>query len=102
MTSFLVPKTQDTARSYIRSSELDFFPGLIKEKKFIDPASGLTIFVNKKNSDGTLEKIFLKDNLGNNRYQIIYAKKGKIINYEDVNFLVLNDGKIIISDTVGL
>ncbi len=99
LTSFLVPKTQDTARSYIRSSELDFFPGLIKEKKFIDPASGLTIFVNKKNSDGTLEKIFLKDNLGNNRYQIIYAKKGKIINYEDVNFLVLNDGKIINNDS---
>ena len=93
LTSYLVPKTQDAARSYIRSSNLDFFPGLIKEKKFIDPVSGLTIFVNKKNKDGVMENIFLKDKLDNKKYQIIYAKKGKIIN--DNNFLVLFDGKLI-------
>ena len=36
LTSYIVPKTQDLARSYIRSSTMDFFPKLIKEKKFID------------------------------------------------------------------
>ncbi len=98
LTSYIVPKTQDEARSYIRASELDFFPGLIKEKKFIDPVSGLTIFVNKKSSDGTFEKIFLKDKLSNNKYQIIYAKKGKIVNFENANFLVLQKGKVISND----
>ena len=93
LTTYLVPKSQDAARSYIRSSDLDFFPGLIKEKKFIDPVSGLTIFVNKKRKDGTMENIFLKDKLSNNKYQIIYAKEGRIVN--DNNFLVLFNGKVI-------
>ena len=99
LTSYLVPKTQDTARSYIRSSNIDFFSGLIKEKKFIDPVSGLTIFVNKKKPDGSFEKIFLKDkSTTNKRYQIIYAEKGKIVNNKNINFLVLNKGKIINND----
>ena len=33
--SFISPKSQDTARSFIRSSTVDFFPNLIREKKFI-------------------------------------------------------------------
>ena len=99
LTSYLVPKTQDAARSYIRSSNIDFFSGLIKEKKFIDPASGLTIFVNKKKPDGSFEKIFLKDKSTNKKYQIIYAEKGKIINKDNINFLVLNEGKIINNDS---
>ena len=99
LTSYLVPKTQDAARSYIRSSNIDFFSGLIKEKKFIDPASGLTIFVNKKKPDGSFEKIFLKDKSTNKKYQIIYAEKGKIVNNKNINFLVLNKGKIINNDS---
>ena len=99
LTSYLVPKTQDAARSYIRSSNIDFFSGLIKEKKFIDPVAGLTIFVNKKKPDGSFEKIFLKDKSTYDKYQIIYAEKGKIVNKENINFLVLNKGKIINNDS---
>ena len=29
---FITPKTQDTARSYLRHSNIDFFPSLIKKK----------------------------------------------------------------------
>ena len=60
LTSFLVPKAQDKARSFIRSSGINSFAGLIKEKKFIDPVSGLTIFINEKKSNGILKNIFLK------------------------------------------
>ena len=98
LTSYLVPKSQDAARSYIRSSNIDFFSGLIKEKKFIDPVSGLTIFVNKKKQDGSFEKIFLKDKSTTKKYQIIYAEKGKIVSNDNINFLVLNKGKIINND----
>ena len=46
---FVVPyKTQDKARSYIRSSNLDFFPSLIKPKRFIDTVENLTVFLDKK------------------------------------------------------
>ena len=45
---FIVPQTLDTARSFLRSSNIDYFPSLIKSKKFIDAVSNLTIFIEKK------------------------------------------------------
>ena len=91
---FLVPFTQDKARSYIRSSNLDFFPSLIKPKRFIDTVEHLTVFIDKKDNR-KIEKIILKDSSNQQNIQIIVAKKGMIIN-EDLNkYLILNDGKII-------
>ena len=95
LTALVVPETQNKARSYIRSSNIDFFPSLIKEKKFIDTVENLTIFTNSKDADGTLRNIILKDNLKNASSQIIVAKKGKIIQSNNNKFLVLNNGKII-------
>jgi lipopolysaccharide export system permease protein len=90
----IVPYTQDKARSYIRSSNLDFFPSLIKPRKFIDTVENLTVFINKKEKD-KIDKIILKDSSNSNNIQIIIAKNGQIINNEKNKFLVLNDGKII-------
>ena len=42
---FIVPKSLDTARSYLRDSNIDYFPSLIKSKKFIDAVNNLTIFI---------------------------------------------------------
>ena len=95
LTALVVPETQNKARSYIRSSNIDFFPSLIKEKKFIDTVEDLTIFTNSKDADGTLRNIILKDNLKNAGSQIIIAKKGNVIQSNNNKFLVLNNGKII-------
>ena len=95
LTALVVPETQNKARSYIRSSNIDFFPSLIKEKKFIDTVEDLTIFTNSKDVDGTLRNIILKDNSKNPGSQIIVAKKGNIIQSNNNKFLVLNNGKII-------
>ena len=94
-TSYLVPSSQDKARSYIRDSNIDSFSSLIKERKFIDTVSDLTIFIEKKNKDGTFEKIFLKDNIGKAQSQIIYAQSGKIIMSNKKSYLKLYNGKII-------
>ena len=51
--TIIVPFTQDKSRSFIRNSNLDFFPNLIKPKKFIDTVKGLTIFIEKKNDDNS-------------------------------------------------
>ena len=91
----ITPKTQDTARSYLRHSNIDFFPSLIKEKKFIDIVSDLTIFVEKKNNDGSFKNIFLKEYKNKSKYQITFAKQGKIKIDKNNIFLELNDGKII-------
>ena len=94
-TSFFVPASQDKARSYIRSSNIDFFPSLIKEKKFIDTVSNLTIFIEEKNKDGTLERIFLREEISGAKSQTIYAKKGEIININGKTYIKLYNGKII-------
>ncbi len=45
----IVPKTQSLAKSFIRESNIDYFPSLIKTQHFNDTAQDLTIFVEKKN-----------------------------------------------------
>jgi len=95
LTTFVVPKTLDKARSYIRSSNLDLYSSIIQEKKFIDAVKDLTIFVEEKNNNGELKNIFLKEKIKENEYQIIFAKKGIINNNNNKSTLLLFDGKII-------
>jgi len=95
LTTFVVPKTLDKARSYIRSSNLDLYSSIIQEKKFIDAVKDLTIFVEEKNNKGELKNIFLKENIKENEYQIIFAKKGVVNNKNNKSTLLLFEGKII-------
>ena len=91
---FVVPKTQDLARSYIRSSNIDYFPSLIKSKKFVSTVEDLTIFIDKKKDNGELENIFIKDTKNKSNPQIISAKNG-ILKKDKNYFLILFDGNII-------
>ncbi len=95
LNNFIVPKSLDQAREFIRNSNIDFFPSLIKEKKFIDAVESLTIFVETKNKNGELKNIYLKDNLSDDRSQVIYAKSGKLIFDNNKNYLILFDGSFI-------
>ena len=97
LSSYVSPLGQNEARSFIRNSNIDFFPSLIKEGKFIDTVSNLTIFIKSKDNDGNYINIFLKDDLKKqpNKSQIIYAKKGKLINKDKTRYLQLLDGKIL-------
>ena len=95
LTTYIVPKTLDEARSFIRSSSVDLFSSIIKEKEFIDTVKNLTIFVENKSKDGRLNNIFLKEDLGDNKYQIIYAKRGLIDDVKNKNILLLYEGKIL-------
>jgi lipopolysaccharide export system permease protein len=96
----VVPYTQDKARSFIRSSNLDFFPSLIKPKKFIDTVEDLTVFINKKENQ-KIEGIILKDSSNPNNMQIIVAKNGEIIIDEKNKYLKLNYGKVISTNLNG-
>jgi lipopolysaccharide export system permease protein len=93
--TIVVPFTQDKSRSFIRNSNLDFFPNLIKPKKFIDTVKGLTIFIEKKNDDNSYVNILLKDESNKNNTQIIIAKKGKILLRDNKKILILDNGEII-------
>ncbi len=94
MSLFLVPTSQNKARTYIQTSSIDFFPSLIDEKKFIDTVDKLTIYVEKKEGNN-YNKIFLKDNKQPNKTKIILANTGNLVNNENGRFLNLFNGKII-------
>lgn len=95
LTLYLSPKSQDLARSFIRSSSIEFFPSLIKEKKFIDTVSNLTIYVNQQSSDKRqLKNIVIKDQTDNQKFQLIIANEGKIVQKTNQNFLMLENGEI--------
>ena len=91
---FVVPFTQDKARSFIRDSNLDFFPSLIKPKKFIDTVENLTIFLDEKNND-SMKNILIKDSSIIGGSQLIISKSGNIIGNNQAKYLSLNDGIII-------
>ena len=96
LTTYIVPTSQDAARSFIRSSQLDLFPSLFKEKKFIDTVSGLTVFIEKKNKKGEFENVYLKDQINDKESQIIFAKKGSIFtDKNNKSYLQLSNGKFI-------
>ena len=96
LTSYFYPKSQNMSKSFIRMSNIDFFPSLIKEKKFIDTLSNLTIYVDEQSDDKKqFKNILIKDQKkGNNEYQIIVASDGVIKSNNNVNYLILNKGEI--------
>ena len=95
MNIILVPFTQDKARSFVRQSNVDFLPSLVKPKKFMDTVEKLTIYVDKKNESGQFENIVIKDLYNNNHSRIIYAKTGIFSQFDGQNLLILNEGKIL-------
>ena len=99
LTSYISPKSQNMGKSYIRTSNIDFFPSLIKEKKFIDTLSNLTIYVDEQSDNKKqFQNILIKDQEKNlNNFQIIIASKGEIIVKNDINFLILEKGEVFTS-----
>ena len=95
LNAFITPYSQDKARSFIRSSDLDFFESILKPKKFIDVVGNLTIYFEEKNDNGELKNIFLNEKTDFNNSQTTFAKTGliKINDYKRV--LELYDGNTI-------
>ena len=95
LTAFVVPKSQDLARSFLRSSSVNFFDNFIKPKKFNDTIKGVTIYSDKKDQNGDLINLYLKREIKPNEFQITYAKKGNFKQIGNSPILVLNEGATI-------
>lgn len=98
LTVIVVPKSLNSARTYIKSSDVNVLSSLVRERKFIDSVKNLTIFVEEKSTNGLMKNIFLKEKIGKNKSQIIYSKKGKFDD-NDKDFLILFDGEVLNQDT---
>ena len=91
---FVVPKSQNLARVYLKESNIDFLPKLISEKKFINVVKNLTIFVEEFRKDGVLSKIYINEKIDQNNSKIIVAALGKIIKKDNQFYLRLYNGGI--------
>ena len=94
LTAVVVPKSQDLARSFLRSSSINYLENFVKPRIFNDAVKGLTIYSNSKDESGNLEEIYLKKGSGEN-FQITFAKKGKFKQVGKNQFLELNFGETI-------
>ncbi len=91
---FVVPKTQNLSRLFIKESNIDFLPKLISEKKFINVVKNLTIFVESYEKDGTLKKIYINEKINNDKSKIIVSKTGKVLKKNNKYILRLYNGGI--------
>ena len=94
LTAAIVPKSQDLARSFLRTSSINYLENFIKPKIFNDAVKGLTIYSNSKDEFGNLKEIYLKKGSGEN-FQITFAKEGRFKQIGKNQFLELNFGETI-------
>jgi lipopolysaccharide export system permease protein len=95
LNAVIVPLSQDKARSFIRSSDLDFFESILKPKKFIDIIKNLTIYFDEKGEEGVLKNIFLNDKSSETESQTTFAKTGILKERGNTRLLILYDGRTI-------
>ncbi len=94
LTSTIVPKSQDLARSFLRTSSIDYLENFIKPKVFNDAVKNFTIYSNSKDEFGNLREIYLKKGSGGN-FQITFAKEGRFKEIGKKQFLELKFGETI-------
>ena len=95
LTSLIVPKSQDTARSFIRASTINIFESFIKPQRFNDTIRDLTIYSERKDEDGNLYNIYVKKKINNEEFQVTYAKRGFFKGLKNIPRLVLFEGETI-------
>ncbi len=94
LTSLVVPKSQDLAKSFLRNSNVNFIGSFIKPKRFNDTIKGVTIYSDNKDSDGYLYNLYIKKNILGG-FELTYAKKGIFDQSKSIPVIVLFDGETV-------
>ena len=94
ISSYISPLSQYKGRSQLKNSNIDYFTSLIKNGKFINVVSGLTIFINSKDLNENFFNIFIDDS-SKSTTKIIYAKNGFIDNQSLKKQFKLFNGEVI-------
>ena len=94
LTSLVVPKSQDLAKSFLRNSNVNFIGSFIKPKRFNDTIKGVTIYSENKDNDGYLYNLYIKKNISGG-FELTYAKKGIFDQSKSIPVIVLFDGETV-------
>lgn len=92
LTNFIVPQSQDKARSFLSDSNIDFVDNFIKPKRFNDTIKGVTIYSETKDIDGYLYNLYIKKKIDSG-FELTYAKKGIFTKRQSFPVLVLYNGE---------
>ena len=95
LSSIVVPRSQELAKSYIKTSNINFLGSLIKPQKFNDTIKDLTIYSDRKDEYGNLYNLYLKKIIDKKNFQITFAKKGVFKEVNGISIIVLYDGETI-------
>ena len=101
LASIIVPKAQDAARDFLRTSSINFFENFIKPQKFNDTIKGVTIYSERKDVDGKMYNLYLKTQ-NQDGFQITYAKEGIFKEFNKIPVLILFDGETITGGSSGI
>ncbi len=101
LASIIVPKAQDKARNFLRTSNINFFENFIKPQKFNDTIKGVTIYSERKDADGKMYNLYLKKQ-NKDGFQITYAKEGMFKEFNKIPVLILFDGETITGGPSGI
>ena len=95
LTTIVVPKSQNSARNLMRTSEFNFVENFIKVKKFNATINNLTIYSEDKDRNDSYKNIYIKRKINDNDFQIIFSKKGEFKTNTNNPTLLLYDGETI-------
>ena len=90
LTALIVPKTQDLARSFLRTSSINFFENFIKPRVFNATLKSLTIYSDSKDKDGKWHEKIVSVNDGIFSYDFDEARK-KTVKWIEWNRLEANE-----------
>lgn len=92
ISSYLMPLSYNKLKSGLSNVRENYLSSIIDEKKFNQISKNITVYIDKKNSDSTLENIILFDNEIPENRTILFAKMGKINLQKDRLLFQLEDG----------
>jgi lipopolysaccharide export system permease protein len=95
LSSLIVPKSRDVAKSFLKNSKVNFFGNFVKPQKFNDTIKNVTIYSEKKDEQGNLYNLYLKKQTNLNDFEITYAKRGVFKESGNIPILILFDGATI-------
>ncbi|UNE53485.1 LPS export ABC transporter permease LptF [Bartonella machadoae] len=92
--NFIVPQARLNMRQMLASAHFDLINLFISEGSFQKLANNLYIEIGERDSNGTLNRLFIADQRDPKTDLLYYATTASVVSNKNGNFLVLNNGEI--------